>query len=151
MYKFLTQVVVISGETGCGKTTQVPQFILESFIEKGDGSLCNIIVTQPRQISAISVAERVAEERNEVVGQTIGYSVRLDHRTPSRPSGTVLFCTTGILFQRLKSDPLLTRCSHVIVDEIHERDVLSDFLITVLKKLIEIRPNLKVTSAIRKY
>lgn len=72
------QVVLISGETGCGKTTQVSQFILDDFIEKKNGSLCKIICTQPRRISAIAVAERVAEERNEKLGDSVGYHIRLE-------------------------------------------------------------------------
>lgn len=73
------QVVLISGETGCGKTTQVAQFILDEAIKAGNGSMCNIICTQPRRISAISVAQRVADERGEVLGkESIGYQIRLE-------------------------------------------------------------------------
>lgn len=72
------QVVLISGETGCGKTTQVAQFILDDYIERRKGSVCKIICTQPRRISAISVAERVADERNEILGDSIGYQIRLE-------------------------------------------------------------------------
>lgn len=74
------QVVVISGETGCGKTTQVPQFILDHYIAEGRGSLCKIVCTQPRRISAIAVAERVAEEKNSTVGKSgySGYTIRLE-------------------------------------------------------------------------
>lgn len=72
------QVVLISGETGCGKTTQVAQFILDDYIENGKGSMCKIICTQPRRISAISVAERVADERNEKLGESVGYQIRLE-------------------------------------------------------------------------
>lgn len=72
------QVILISGETGCGKTTQVSQFILDEFIERKKGSLCKIICTQPRRISAIAVAERVAEERNEKLGESVGYHIRLE-------------------------------------------------------------------------
>nr|CAH7743708.1 unnamed protein product [Callosobruchus chinensis] len=72
------QVILISGETGCGKTTQVAQFILDDYIEKKKGSVCKIICTQPRRISAIAVAERVADERAERLGQSVGYQIRLE-------------------------------------------------------------------------
>lgn len=72
------QIVVIFGETGCGKTTQVPQFILDDYISKNKGSLCKIVCTQPRRISAISVSERVASERDEPIGENIGYQIRLE-------------------------------------------------------------------------
>lgn len=142
-----SQVLVISGETGCGKTTQVPQFILDSYIEKGIGSQCRIICTQPRRISAISVAERVAAERCENVNDTrkssVGYQIRLETKRP-RPQGSILFCTTGIVLKFLESDPDLHRASHIIIDEIHERDLQSDFLMIILKDLLRRRTNLKV-------
>lgn len=72
------QVLVISGETGCGKTTQVAQFILDDYIRKGNGSLCRIVCTQPRRISAVSVATRVANERVEPLGISVGYQIRLE-------------------------------------------------------------------------
>lgn len=72
------QVVVISGETGCGKTTQVAQFILDDFIQKGNGSVCKILCTQPRRISAIAVAHRVADERVETLGNSVGYHIRME-------------------------------------------------------------------------
>uniref|UniRef100_A0A6Q2WUT0 RNA helicase n=1 Tax=Esox lucius TaxID=8010 RepID=A0A6Q2WUT0_ESOLU len=89
------QVLVVSGETGCGKTTQVTQFILDDYIDRGMGSLCRVVCTQPRRISAISVAERVAAERAERVGDgnSCGYQIRLQSRLP-RKQGSVLYCTT---------------------------------------------------------
>lgn len=137
------QVVVISGETGSGKTTQVPQFILDSYIESGKGSLCKVICTQPRRISAISVAERVAAERGERCGDSAGYHIRLECRAP-RNHGSILFCTTGILLQQLQSDPYILSASHVILDEVHERDLQTDFLTVVLKDLLAVRPDLHV-------
>lgn len=73
-----SQVLVVSGETGCGKTTQVAQFILDDHIRKGKGSLCRIVCTQPRRISAVSVASRVADERAEPLGISVGYQIRLE-------------------------------------------------------------------------
>eukprot|EP00850_Spirogloea_muscicola_P008113 SM000042S15380 [mRNA] locus=s42:611728:619499:- [translate_table: standard] len=136
------QVVVISGETGCGKTTQLPQYILENEIAAGRGALCNIVCTQPRRISAISVAERVASECGEEVGQLVGYQVRLEK---SRSQSTrLLFCTTGTLLRQLQSDPVLHGISHVIVDEIHERGINEDFLLIVLQNILPRRPDLRV-------
>lgn len=140
------QVLVVSGETGCGKTTQVPQFVLDDYIAKRAGSQCHIICTQPRRISAVSVAERVASERCEKCGgdnSSVGYQIRLEVRQPRR-HGSMLFCTTGIVLKFLEGDPMLKRATHVIIDEIHERDLQSDFLMIILKDLLPRRPDLKV-------
>ena len=96
---FLYQVLVISGETGCGKTTQLPQFILEEEIDNLRGADCSIICTQPRRISAISVATRVASERGEELGETVGYQIRLESKRSAQTR--LLFCTTGVLLRRL--------------------------------------------------
>ncbi|KAJ8280492.1 hypothetical protein GJAV_G00055500 [Gymnothorax javanicus] len=139
------QVLVVSGETGCGKTTQVTQFILDDYIERGMGSACRVVCTQPRRISAISVAERVAAERAEAVGEgnSCGYQIRLQSRLP-RKQGSVLYCTTGIILQWLRSDPHLSSISHLVLDEIHERNLQSDVLITIVKDLIRLRDDLKI-------
>ncbi|XP_005393115.1 PREDICTED: ATP-dependent RNA helicase DHX36 isoform X1 [Chinchilla lanigera] len=139
------QVTVISGETGCGKTTQVTQFILDNYIERGKGSACRIVCTQPRRISAISVAERVASERAESCGNgnSTGYQIRLQSRLP-RKQGSILYCTTGIILQWLQSDPHLSSVSHIVLDEIHERNLQSDVLMTVIKDLLNSRSDLKV-------
>ncbi|PIO31529.1 hypothetical protein AB205_0077370, partial [Aquarana catesbeiana] len=113
-------VVIIRGATGCGKTTQVPQYILDEFILNNQAAQCNIVVTQPRRISAVSVAERVSFERGEEVGKSCGYSVRFESALP-RPHASVMFCTVGVLLRKLESG--LRGISHVIVDEIHERDI----------------------------
>ncbi|XP_017427382.1 DExH-box ATP-dependent RNA helicase DExH5, mitochondrial isoform X3 [Vigna angularis] len=136
------QVLIISGETGCGKTTQVPQFILESEIELVRGAVCNIICTQPRRIAAISVSERVAFERGEKLGETVGYKVRLEGMQGRDTH--LLFCTTGILLRRLLDDKKLKGITHIIVDEIHERGINEDFLLVVLKDLLAFRPELKL-------
>ncbi|XP_050302457.1 ATP-dependent DNA/RNA helicase DHX36-like [Anthonomus grandis grandis] len=137
------QITVISGETGCGKTTQVAQFILDHYISTSRGSECKIICTQPRRISAISVAERVAQERDEQLGISVGYQIRLEKVAP-RERGSILFCTTGVLLKYMESNPSLKDVSHLILDEIHERDVTCDFLITLLKDVIRYRTDIKV-------
>nr|XP_027191476.1 DExH-box ATP-dependent RNA helicase DExH3 isoform X2 [Cicer arietinum] len=136
------QVIVVSGETGCGKTTQLPQYILESEIEAARGALCNIICTQPRRISAISVSERVAAERGEKLGESVGYKVRLEGMKGR--DTRLLFCTTGVLLRRLLVDRSLKGVTHVIVDEIHERGMNEDFLLIVLKDLLPRRPDLRL-------
>ncbi|KAM7399204.1 hypothetical protein PAMP_018490 [Pampus punctatissimus] len=139
------RVLVVSGETGCGKTTQVTQFILDDHINRGMGSMCRVVCTQPRRISAISVAERVAAERAESVGNgnSCGYQIRLQSRLPRR-QGSVLYCTTGIILQWLRSDPLLSSVSHLVLDEIHERSLQSDVLLVIVKDLLNLRDDLKV-------
>lgn len=139
------RVLVVSGETGCGKTTQVTQFILDDHIDRDLGSTCRVICTQPRRISAISVAERVAAERAESVGngKSCGYQIRLQSRLPRR-QGSILYCTTGIILQWLRSDPLLSSVSHLVLDEIHERNLQSDVLLVIVKDLLQIRNDLKV-------
>ncbi|MED6168612.1 hypothetical protein PIB30_013107 [Stylosanthes scabra] len=148
------QVVIISGQTGCGKTTQLPQFILERETESLCGAVCNIICTQPRRISAISVSERVAFERGEKLGESmpslsptfcsskVGYKVRLEGMKGR--DTRLLFCTTGILLRRLIADRKLKDVTHIIVDEIHERGMNEDFLLIVLKDLLPRRPELKL-------
>lgn len=125
-------VVVIAGDTGCGKTTRIPQLLLEHFILEGRGAQCNMVVTQPRRISAISVAQRVAQELGPSMRRNVGYQVRLESKPPSR-GGALLFCTVGILLRKLQGNPRLEGVSHVIVDEVHERDVNTDFLLILLK------------------
>ncbi|CAN6451780.1 unnamed protein product [Victoria cruziana] len=136
------QVIVVSGETGCGKTTQLPQYILESEIDAVRGASCNIICTQPRRISAMAVSERVAAERGEKLGESVGYKVRLEGARGRETR--LLFCTTGVLLRRLLVDRNLKGVSHVIVDEIHERGMNEDFLLIVLKELLPRRPELKL-------
>lgn len=118
-----SQVVVISGETGCGKSTQVPQYILDDWLAnyRNDKTHVEIVCTQPRRISALGVAERVADERIDKIGNVVGYQIRLESKLSN--STRLTFCTTGILLRRLESDPTLPSVTHVIVDEVHERSV----------------------------
>lgn len=112
------QVTVISGATGCGKTTQVPQYILEDAHARGGATTVNVICTQPRRISAVGVAQRVAAERGEGVGETVGYMVRLDRKVG--PRTRLLYCTVGILLRRLQDDSTLQGVTHIVVDECRE-------------------------------
>jgi ATP-dependent RNA helicase DHX36 len=127
---------IIVGATGSGKTTQVPQILLEKAISEGVGTQCNIICTQPRRIAATSVARRVAVERNETLQETVGYHVRFDVKLPQF-GGSITYCTTGILLQQLQhgADETLDGISHLIIDEVHERDTTIDFLLIVLKNI----------------
>lgn len=140
-----SSVVVVLAATGSGKTTQVPQLILDDWILRGDGAKCNIVCTQPRRIAAISVAERVAKERGESLGESVGYQVRFESKPPKQ-DGSILFCTTGLFLRRLQSDlgnmgneGFLDGVTHVAVDEVHERDVDTDLLLFVLRRLLHER------------
>ncbi|OMO68611.1 hypothetical protein COLO4_29548 [Corchorus olitorius] len=136
------QVLVVSGETGCGKTTQLPQFILEEEISSLRGADCNIMCTQPRRISAISVAARISSERGESLGETVGYQIRLESKRSAQTR--LLFCTTGVLLRQLVQDPYLKGVSHLLVDEIHERGLNEDFLLIILRDLLPRRPDLRL-------
>lgn len=131
---------VVIGATGSGKTTQVPQILLDQAIESGTGASCNVICTQPRRIAATSVARRVAGERAEQLQHTVGYHVRFDARLP-KPGGSILYCTAGILLQQLQHAPddVFDHASHLVIDEVHERDLTNDFLLTTLKHTMAAR------------
>ncbi|XP_010120538.1 PREDICTED: probable ATP-dependent RNA helicase YTHDC2 [Chlamydotis macqueenii] len=135
------KVVLIVGETGSGKTTQIPQFLLDDCYK--NGTPCRIFCTQPRRLAAIAVAERVAAERREKIGQTIGYQIRLESRVS--PKTLLTFCTNGILLRTLMAgDSTLSTVTHVIVDEVHERDRFSDFLLIKLRDVLQKQTNLKL-------
>ncbi|KAL8829025.1 MAG: hypothetical protein Q9191_002246 [Dirinaria sp. TL-2023a] len=128
---------IVIGATGSGKTTQIPQILLEDAVSQGQGGACNIVCTQPRRIAASSVSRRVAEERGEALTKTVGYHVRFDAKVPP-PGGSIVYCTTGILLQQLQlfPDEVMELNSHLVIDEVHERDVLIDFLLIIVKKVI---------------
>ncbi|KAF8055672.1 DHX57 [Scenedesmus sp. PABB004] len=128
-------VVVISGATGCGKSTQVPQYLLEAGAA-GGGPPPYVIVAQPRRIAAVGLATRVADEVGDAAGPggLVGYSVRLDTR--AGPRTRLLFCTTGVLLRRLVADPELAGVSHVVLDEVHERNLDSDLLLLLLRRAL---------------
>ncbi|XP_026639522.1 ATP-dependent RNA helicase DHX29 isoform X2 [Microtus ochrogaster] len=140
------RVVVVAGETGSGKSTQVPHFLLEDLLLNECGARkCNIVCTQPRRISAVSLATRVCDElgcENGPGGRNslCGYQIRMESRASE--STRLLYCTTGVLLRKLQEDGLLTDVSHVIVDEVHERSVQSDFLLVILKEVLQKRSDL---------
>lgn len=136
------QVIVVEGDTGCGKSTQVPQFIVEDWVSRGEGGAVNILMTQPRRISAIGVAERISAEMDCPCGDLAGFSIRLESKKSARTK--VLVCTTGVVLRRLENDRSLRGVTHVVVDECHERDLDTDFLLIVLRDLLPSRPNLRV-------
>ena len=128
--------LVLQGETGCGKSTQLPQFLLEEMVADGRGGACAVVVTQPRRVSAMALAQRVAEERGEALGETVGYAVRGASKRSAKTR--ILFVTTGVLLSALGAgvDATLGALSHVILDEVHERSLLCDFCLTLLRDSI---------------
>lgn len=141
------RVVVISGETGCGKSTQVAQYILEEALLRGEGHRVNLVCTQPRRVAAVSLAERVAQEMGDEAGAgasqaLVGYQIRMESKTCATTRLT--FCTTGILLRKLQNDPTLAQYTHIILDEVHERQALGDFLLVVLRDLLLVRPDLRL-------
>lgn len=137
------QVIVIAGETGSGKTTQLPKLCLAA----GRGVAGLIGCTQPRRIAARSVARRVAQELGSELGATVGYQVRFTDQVSDR--SLIKFMTDGILLAEIQSDRMLSAYDTIIVDEAHERSLNIDFLLGYLKRLVKQRPDLKliVTSA----
>jgi ATP-dependent helicase HrpA len=131
-------VVIVAGETGSGKTTQLPKIALAM----GRGLTRRIGVTQPRRIAATSVAARVAEELGCELGREVGYQIRFANKVS--PSTYVKFMTDGILLTELKSDPLLERYDTVVLDEAHERTLNIDFLLGALARILPKRPDLKL-------
>ncbi|XP_007195657.1 ATP-dependent RNA helicase DHX29 isoform X1 [Balaenoptera acutorostrata] len=140
------RAVVVAGETGSGKSTQVPHFLLEDLLlNEWQTSRCSIVCTQPRRVSAVSLATRVCDElgcENGPGGKNslCGYQIRMESRVSE--STRLLYCTTGVLLRKLQEDGLLTNVSHVIVDEVHERSVQSDFLLIILKEILQKRSDL---------
>ncbi|MCW5611503.1 MAG: ATP-dependent RNA helicase HrpA [Rubrivivax sp.] len=141
------QVVIVCGETGSGKTTQLPKIALELGRGLGAGGRGLIGHTQPRRIAASSVARRIAEELNSPLGEVVGYKVRFQDRL--QPGASVKLMTDGILLAETQGDPLLGAYDTLIIDEAHERSLNIDFLLGYLKQLLPRRPDLKiiVTSA----
>jgi ATP-dependent RNA helicase DHX57 len=145
------QVTIISGETGSGKSTQSVQFVLDDLLKRDLGNVANIVCTQPRRISALGLADRVSDERCSVVGDEVGYIIRGDSKVKSGRT-RITFMTTGVLLRRLQTAPgssndiaaSLSDITHVVVDEVHERSLDTDFLLALLRDILNRRKDLKV-------
>lgn len=135
-------VVIINGQTGSGKTTQVPQYILEECTRLNKP--CRIICTQPRRIATVTVANRVAEERCEPVGETVGYQIRLESRM--RRTTNLIYTTSGCVLRSImgNANDFFQKITHLIIDEIHERDKDTDFILITVKEQLKYNKNLKV-------
>jgi pre-mRNA-splicing factor ATP-dependent RNA helicase DHX15/PRP43 len=135
----LHQTLVLVGETGSGKTTQVPQFVVDAgYVNNGKMCVC----TQPRRVAAMSVARRVANEMDVTVGEEVGYSIRFEEATSSK---TILkYSTDGMLLREAMNDPILERYGVVVIDEAHERTLATDVLFGLLKEILMKRTDLKV-------
>ncbi|KAL2862751.1 RNA helicase [Aspergillus lucknowensis] len=144
------QVTIISGETGSGKSTQSVQFILDDMIKRGLGAAANIVCTQPRRISALGLADRVSDERCSSVGGEVGYIIRGESKI--KPGTTrITFVTTGVLLRRIQASSgtgniagSLSDVTHVVVDEVHERSLDTDFLLALLRDILRHRKDIKV-------
>ncbi|OAP57430.1 hypothetical protein AYL99_08168 [Fonsecaea erecta] len=141
-----SQVTLITGETGSGKSTQAVQFILDNAIENMRGSSLNIICTQPRRVAALSLSERVSAERCDREGQEVGYIIRGESKVSSKTK--ITFQTTGVLLRRLQGSSsissALANVSHVFIDEVHERSLDTDFLLALLREALPSLPRLRI-------
>ncbi|KAI7903027.1 P-loop containing nucleoside triphosphate hydrolase protein [Cokeromyces recurvatus] len=130
-----TDTMIVMGETGSGKTTQIPQFLVEAGLVSKD--LGGVAITQPRRVAAVNLAKRVAEETMTRLGTKVGYTVRFDDT--SSPQTIIKYLTDGMLLREILSDELLLRYKIVILDEAHERTLRTDMLFGMIKKIQEIR------------
>ncbi|KAF8610574.1 P-loop containing nucleoside triphosphate hydrolase protein [Ceratobasidium sp. AG-I] len=133
-------VVIVVGQTGCGKTTQLPQYLYEA----GWAANGNVIAcTQPRRVAATSVASRVATEVGSVLGDEVGYTIRFEDVSDKNRT-RIKYLTDGMLFRETMIDPLLSKYSVIMIDEAHERSIYTDLLLGVLKKIRRKRPGLRL-------
>ncbi|GLI72666.1 DEAH-box ATP-dependent RNA helicase prp43 [Penicillium ochrochloron] len=135
-----SQILVFVGETGSGKTTQIPQFVLFDDLPQTQRKM--VACTQPRRVAAMSVAQRVAEEMDVKLGEEVGYSIRFEDKTSSK---TILkYMTDGMLLREAMHDHNLSRYSTIMLDEAHERTMATDVLMGLLKEVVQRRPDLKI-------
>ena len=133
------QIIFIQGETGSGKTTQIPQYLNENNYTSNNKK---IAITQPRRVACLSVASRVAYEMNCKLGHEVGYCIRFEENTSKQTK--IKFMTEGILLQEFLTDPLLSNYSVIIIDEAHERTIYTDILLSLLKSIILSNKTLKL-------
>lgn len=141
------QVIIFVGETGSGKTTQLPQYLCEAGLcnnlkNKDKSKYKKIAITQPRRVAATSVAARVADEMGVKLGKEVGYSIRFDDKTCE--DTLIKYCTDGMLLREFLTDPELKSYSAIVIDEAHERTVSTDILLGLLKDIMKINKDLKV-------
>ncbi|KAJ5152392.1 Pre-mRNA-splicing factor ATP-dependent RNA helicase PRP43 [Penicillium capsulatum] len=135
-----SQILVFVGETGSGKTTQIPQFVLFDDLPQTQRKM--IACTQPRRVAAMSVAQRVAEELDVNLGEEVGYSIRFEDKTS--PKTLLKYMTDGMLLREAMNDHNLSRYSTIMLDEAHERTMATDVLMGLLKEVVARRPDLKI-------
>ncbi|KAL4919767.1 P-loop containing nucleoside triphosphate hydrolase protein [Aspergillus aurantiobrunneus] len=135
-----SQILVFVGETGSGKTTQIPQFVLLDDLPQTQGKM--VACTQPRRVAAMSVAQRVAAELDVNLGEEVGYSIRFEDMTG--PKTLLKYMTDGMLLREAMNDHVLSRYSTIILDEAHERTMSTDVLMGLLKEVVQRRPDLKI-------
>lgn len=135
-----TQILVFVGETGSGKTTQIPQYVVYDELPNLTGKL--VACTQPRRVAAMSVAQRVADEMDVNLGEEVGYSIRFEDKTG--PSTMLKYMTDGMLLREAMHDHEMSRYSCIILDEAHERTLATDILMALLKQIAARRPDLKI-------
>jgi HrpA-like RNA helicase len=135
------QILVLVGETGSGKTTQIPQWCLE-MIQNTRGRKACVACTQPRRVAAMSVAQRVADEMDIILGQQVGYTIRFEDC--SGPQTVLKYMTDGMLLREAMTDPLLERYQVIMLDEAHERTLATDILMGLLKEVAKARTDLKI-------
>ncbi|CCM06094.1 uncharacterized protein FIBRA_08341 [Fibroporia radiculosa] len=133
-------VVIVVGQTGCGKTTQLPQYLHEAGWS-ADGNI--VACTQPRRVAATSVAGRVASEVGSILGDEVGYTIRFED-VSDKERTRILYMTDGMLFRETLIDPLLSRYSVIMIDEAHERSIYTDLMLGILKKIRRKRPSLRL-------
>lgn len=135
-----TQIMVFVGETGSGKTTQIPQFVCFDELPHLHGK--QVCCTQPRRVAAMSVAKRVADEMDVTLGEEVGYSIRFEDKTSNKTF--LKYMTDGMLLREAMTDPDLNRYACIMLDEAHERTLSTDIVMGLLKQVSERRPDLKI-------